>query len=218
MAEAPQRTASTEDGELVRRAQGNDLEAFEALVRRHEQRVYAIARRVTANDSDAEDVTQQTFLSALDGLSAFRAESSFATWINRIATHAALKILRKRAGLPTIPLEESPALDGTEETIRDTPHPKYIADWKSSPSVLVAQHETRALLESALNKLDTRHRLVFVLRDMEGLSVRETADSLGISEANVKVRLLRARLQLREELTHAFGDPATRVAPPEHAH
>jgi RNA polymerase sigma-70 factor (ECF subfamily) len=159
-------------------------------------------------EQDAEDVTQQTFLSALESLSGFRGEASFSTWLLRIATHAALKVIRKRKGLDTVSLEE--ATEGTNDSDA-VPHPEYIADWRQSPEELVHRNEIRHLLDDALAQLDEKHRLVFLLRDVEGLSVRETADALGLTEANTKVRLLRARLQLREQLTRTFGDPERRL-------
>ena len=179
-----------------------DVAEFEELVTQNERRVYSLAYRMLCNPHDAEDVTQQTFLSALEHLAEFREEASFSTWVLRIASHAALKIIRKRKGLPTESL--------------DIPHPEFIATWKESPAKLAQQHETRELIEAALAELDEKHRLVFLLRDVEGLSVKETAAATGLSEANVKVRLLRARLQLRERLTRAFGDESTQVVP--HAH
>ena len=96
------------DSELVRQAKAGDLLAFEALATRHERRIYTVARRITANDHDAEDVTQQAFVSALEHLEGFREEASFSTWLLRIATHAALKI-SKRKGLPTVSLEQTPS-------------------------------------------------------------------------------------------------------------
>jgi RNA polymerase sigma-70 factor (ECF subfamily) len=96
------------------------------------------------------------------------------------------------------------------------PHPEYIADWRESPAELATRSETQRLIDAALAELDERYRLVFLLRDIEGFSVKETADALGLSEANVKVRLLRARLELREKLTRAFGDESRRLQP--HAH
>jgi len=203
------------DAELVRRAQGGELDAFEALTNRYEQRVYSLALRMLRHEQDAEDVTQQTFLSALENLGGFRGDASFATWLLRIATHAALKVIRKRKGLDTVSLEEATEPGEDYDSI---PHPEYIADWKQSPEQLVHKNEIRRLLDEALAKLDEKHRLVFLLRDVEGLSVRETAEALGLSEANTKVRLLRARLQLREELTRTLGDPARRVAPSQHDH
>jgi len=200
-------TPEPPDVELVRRAKAGDLDAFEALTNRYEQRVYSLALRMLRQLEDAEDATQQTFLSALENLAGFRGEASFATWLLRIATHAALKIIRKRKGLDTVSLDEA------SEAINDSdaiPHPEYIADWRQSPEELVPRNEIRRLLDDALAQLDEKHRLVFLLRDVEGLSIKDTADTLGLSEANIKVRLLRARLQLRERLTRAFGDPEQR--------
>ena len=94
-------SADTPDPELVNRAQAGELDAFEALTTRYEQRVFSLARRILQQEQDAEDVTQQTFLSALENLPGFRGEASFATWLFRIATHAALKVIRKRKGLET---------------------------------------------------------------------------------------------------------------------
>ncbi len=203
------------DQDLVRRAKAGELAAFETLATRYERRIYTMARRITGNDQDAEDVTQQALLSALEGLDGFREEASFATWLQRIATHAALKIVRKRKGLPTVSLEQNTEPQEGYDTV---PHPEFIADWSESPEKLVQRHETGRLIDDALRQLDDKHRLVFLLRDVEGFSVRETAEELGLTEANVKVRLLRARLQLREQLTGAFGDPARRLEPHRHDH
>lgn len=203
------------DAELVRRAKAGELPAFETLVFRHERQLYALALRILQNPHDAEDITQQAFLSALEHLASFREEASFATWLNRIATFAALKVIRKRRGLDTVSLEENTEPRDDYDKI---PHPEFIADWKESPEQLVERNETRRLLDEALAQLDEKHRLVFLLRDVEGLSVRETAEALSLSEANVKVRLLRARLQLREHLTQVLGDPATRLVRDHHHH
>lgn len=209
-------TPETSDAELVQRARAGALDAFEALTNRYEQRVYSLALRMLRQEQDAEDVTQQTLLSAMENLTAFRGEASFSTWLLRIATHAALKVIRKRKGLDTVSLEEATELRDNSEVI---PHPEYIADWRQSPEELVHKHEIRRLLDDALAQLDEKHRMVFLLRDVEGLSIKETADALGLSEANTKVRLLRARLQLRELLTHKLGDPGRRVQPAQdHAH
>jgi RNA polymerase sigma-70 factor (ECF subfamily) len=203
------------DTELVRAAKTGDLAAFEELTTRHERQIYSLAYRILQNPHDAEDVTQQAFLSAVEHLAKFREEASFATWLYRIATFAALKVIRKRKGLDTVSLEEATESREDGDSI---PHPEYIADWKQSPEQLVERHETRQLLEDALAQLDEKHRVVFLLRDVEGLSVKETAEALRLTEANVKMRLLRARLQLREHLTRVLGDPAKRVQPGPHAH
>ncbi len=202
--------ADIPDAELVRRAQAGELEAFEALTTRHEQRVYSLALRILRHEQDAEDVTQQAFLSALEHLSSFRGESSFSTWLLRIATHAALKVIRKRQHHNTVSLDEVTEARDDSEAL---PHPEYIADWRQSPEELVTKNEIQRLLDEALAQLDEKHRSVFLLRDVEGLSVKETAEALGLSEANTKVRLLRARLQLRELLTRTLGDPLRRLQP-----
>ena len=194
-----QLTPETPDAELVRLAKAGELDAFEALTNRYEQRVYGLAMRMLRQEQDAEDVTQQTFLSVLENLEGFRGEASFSTWVLRIAGHAALKIIRKRKGLNTVSLEEATE---PSDDLNSIPHPEFIA--------------VRRLLDDALARLDEKHRLVFLLRDVEGLSVKETADALELSEANVKVRLLRARLQLREELTRVLGDPARQLVRSPH--
>ena len=209
-------TPELTDTELVQRAKAGDLAAFEALTTRHERRVYGLAMRMLRHEEDAEDVTQQTFLSVLENLENFRGEASFSTWLLRIATHAALKVIRKRKGLEVVSLEEATEPPDHSEAI---PHPEFIADWRQSPEQLVETREIRRLLDEALARLDEKHRIVFLLRDVEGLSIRETAESLGLSEGNTKVRLLRARLQLREQLTQTLGDPATQlVRSPHHQH
>jgi RNA polymerase sigma-70 factor, ECF subfamily len=203
------------DAGLVHAAKTGDLAAFEELVSRHERRIYSLAYRILQNSHDAEDVTQQTFTSAIEHLAGFREEASFATWLNRIATFAALKIIRKRKGLDTVSLEEATEAREDHDSI---PHPEYIADWKQSPEQLVERNETQRLLDNALAQLDEKHRIVFVLRDVEGLSVKETAAALRLTEANVKMRLLRARLQLREQLTRTLGDPTRRLQRGHHHH
>lgn len=201
------------DDALVARARAGDLDSFETLINRHERRVYSLALRMLRHEQDAQDVTQTALLSAVEHLDGFRGESSFGGWLLRIATHAALKIIRKRKGLETVSLEG--ATEPGEET-DVIPHPKFIADWRQSPGELVHRNEVQRLLDDALDQLDEKHRLVFLLRDVQGLSIKETAQALGLSEANTKVRLLRARLRLREELTRVLGDEARRLAPHRH--
>jgi len=208
-------TPETPDVELVYLAKAGELDAFEALTNRYEQRVFGLAMRMLRQEHDAEDVTQQTFLSVLENLEGFRGEASFSTWVLRIASHAALKIIRKRKGLNTVSLEEATE---PSDDLNSIPHPEFIADWRQSPEHLVEQNEVRRLLDEALTRLDEKHRLVFLLRDVEGLSIQETAVALDLSEGNVKVRLLRARLQLREDLTRVLGDPDRLLVRSHHHH
>ena len=208
---APPSTSSTtfdtlSDEELVQHARKGSLEAFETLMRRYEDRVYQLAVRILHDVHEAEDVTQQTFLNILEHLDDFRGDSSFAGWLFRIATNAALKVLRKRRGLDTITWDEETRDEERHETLASF-KPTRIAPWQRSPEELVQNRELLELLEKALAELDEKHRIVFLLRDVEGLSIKETAEALGISEANVKVRLLRARLQLRERLSQWLETP-----------
>jgi RNA polymerase sigma-70 factor (ECF subfamily) len=197
------------DERLLERASGGDYDAFQRLVERFQTRVLGLAIRILGQRQDAEDVTQQTFVSVIEHMDGFRGDSSAATWILRIATNHALKILRKRRGLHTVSWD-APDPDDTYESV---PHPDFIASWSAPPDELAQRAEVREQIDQALASLDDKYRLVFILRDIEGLSVRETAESLGLTEGTVKVRLLRARLMLRECLTRSFGDPETRLYP-----
>jgi len=200
------------DSQLLAQAQTGDYQAFDLLVSRHERPLYATAWHLTHNHHDAQDVVQNAFLSAMEHLAEFRGESSFATWVTRIAVNFALKVLRGRRQHPTAALESA---GGDGEAI---PIPEYIADWRSDPAQAVQRRELKAILDDAVAGLGEGLRLVFVLRDVQGLSVRQTAEVLGLSENNVKVRLLRARLALREVLTRRFGDPARQLLPHDHNH
>jgi RNA polymerase sigma-70 factor (ECF subfamily) len=206
---------SPSDLELFQRARQGEWEAFEALVNRLEPRVFALAMRLLRQRHDAEDATQQTFLKVMENMDQFREEASVATWVLRIATNHALTMLRKRRPDRNVPLQAVRGVNGGDELL---PHPEYIAQWKDNPSELAERAEVKRLLHEALDELDEKYRVVFTLRDMEEFSTRDTAQLLGISESNVKIRLLRARLQLRERLTRILGNAATRVEPSDHHH
>src|SRR5262249_48947705 len=157
---------------------------------------------------DAEDVVQVSFMNALEHIDDFRGDSSFATWISRIVTNNALKQLRRRRGAEMVPV------DGNgDDAAGAIPRPEFVADWRNDPLVTLERGELRKLLADGIEHLTEGQRLVFVLRDLQGMSIAETAEALGLSEANVKVRLLRARLALREGLTRAFGDATNRLTP-----
>jgi RNA polymerase sigma-70 factor, ECF subfamily len=199
--------SADEDRPLVRRAKSGDFEAFESLVSKYQRRLFAVALRIVGGQHDAEEVVQQTFVSVIEHLTDFREESKFYTWLMRIGTNHALALLRKRAVRATVPLAD----DRCDDSYDEVPHPEYIARWTETPEEIASRGETRQLLSEAMDKLDEKYRLVFLLRDVQGLSTAETAEALEISVSNVKVRLLRARLMLRERLTRVFGDEATRV-------
>jgi len=202
------RRSPDEDRPLVERAQSGEYAAFEQLVEKYEGRVYALALRILRREDEAQEVVQQTFLSVMEHLRSFRHEAKFSTWLTRVATNHALGIWRKRSRQRTVSLSSQ---EGEPEM--DLPYPQFIAQWRESPEQIAARRETRAILDEELDALDEKYRLVFLLRDVEGLSTSETAETLGLTESNVKVRLLRARLMLRERLTRRFGDEATQLIP-----
>ncbi len=213
--EKPLSPIENSDSHLVRQAKAGDFDAFESLVVQYERRVYTLALRILGSREEAEEAVQEAFLSALKNLKGFREEASFHTWLVRIVTNHALKILRKRKGLSTVSMDAAPDDDGLAEP----PRPQYIAEWTETPFEAAQREETERILEEALEELDEPYRLVFLLRDVEGLSTEETAQALGIGISNAKVRLLRARLMLREKLTRIFGDDETRAPiSAEHRH
>jgi RNA polymerase sigma-70 factor (ECF subfamily) len=172
------------------------------LVETYYERIYRMALRMTGNEQDAEDVLQETFIKVLKNIGSFKGMSSLSTWIYRIAMNEALMLLRKRKP-EGYSLDED---DGEEETM-----PREVADWKPLPEDRLIDRETRQHLKEAVLYLPETLRSVFLLRDTEELSVRETAEALGISEGAVKVRLLRARLKLREYLSGYFKKQEMKV-------
>jgi RNA polymerase sigma-70 factor, ECF subfamily len=181
---------------LVERAKSGDAAAFSELVNRYERKIFRLAKHITQNDEDAEDVLQETFLKAYSHLDTFQRQSKFYTWIVRIAVNEALMKLRKRKSSKTVSLDE-PTDTGEETMVRE------IAVW-DDPEQKYSRDELREILDKAVESLKPAFRTVFVLRDIEEMSTEETASALDISIPAVKSRLLRARLQLREKLTKFF--------------
>lgn len=186
------------DNELVRAAQTGDENAFPELVSRYENKVYRLALRMMREPQDAEDVLQETFINVFRHLDSFRGDAEFSTWIYRIATNASL--MKLRAHKPIASLDEP--MEADEDTL-----PRELVDWSATPEEMLLSHETRTQMDDALAHLPETLRTVFVLRDIEGLNVEETARVLDISQANVKTRLHRARLALRESLASYFAEP-----------
>ncbi|GIU75187.1 MAG: RNA polymerase sigma factor [Bryobacteraceae bacterium] len=195
--EAAREPVSAGEGDLVERAKAGDMEAFSELVRRYERRIYRMARQITQNDEDAEDVLQESFLKAFEHLDSFQGQSKFYTWVTRIAVNESLMKLRKRKSDRTVSLDENIETD-------EEPIVREIAVWEDTPESKYSQEELRQILDAAISSLKPIFRTVFILRDVEELSTEETAEVLGLSIAAVKSRLLRARLQLREKLTRVF--------------
>src|SRR3954471_14963507 len=192
MAEAVQPDVFDE-APLLENARKGDLQAFSDLVNRYERKIFRLAKHITQNDEDAEDVLQETFLKAYSHLDTFQGQSKFYTWIVRIAVNEALMKLRKRKSSKTVSLDE-PTDTGEDTMVRE------IAVWDEDPEQKYSRDELREILDKAVESLKPAFRTVFVLRDIEELSTEETASALDISIPAVKSRLLRARLQLREKL------------------
>jgi RNA polymerase sigma-70 factor (ECF subfamily) len=193
----PNNAVTFDEQDLVSRAQAGDNEAFAALVQRYQNKIYRLAKNITQNNEDAEDVLQEAFLKAYSHLDSFQRNAKFYTWIVRIAVNEALMKLRKRKTDRIVPLDEP--VDTGEETVN-----REIAVWDDNPEQRYSNEEMQQILNEAVESLKPDFRAVFALRDIEELSTEETADALGISVPAVKSRLLRARLALREKLTRKF--------------
>jgi RNA polymerase sigma-70 factor (ECF subfamily) len=192
----PSQSAAFDEMELVARAREGDDEAYSALVDRYARNVYRLALNITQLQEDAEDVLQETFMKAYEHLGEFEGHSKFYTWLVRIAMNESLMKLRKRKWDRTVWLDE-PIETGEDRVARD------IAVW-DNPEQRYSKEELREILNKAIQSLTPPYRSVFVLRDVEDLSIEETARVLDLSIPAVKSRLLRARLQLRDKLTAFF--------------
>ncbi|HXB61874.1 MAG TPA: RNA polymerase sigma factor [Acidobacteriaceae bacterium] len=194
---AIQSTATEEihpDVALVERAKGGDEAAFEQLIRQYDRQIFRIARHITQNKEDAEDIVQDTFLKAYQKLHQFQGNSKFYTWLVRIAVNESLMRLRKRRNSKTVSMDED--VQTEEGSV-----PRDFADWTPDPEQQYGQGELGEILRKTIAGLPPGFRSVFTLRDVENLSTEETAEALGLSVPAVKSRLLRARLQLRERLS-----------------
>jgi RNA polymerase sigma-70 factor (ECF subfamily) len=181
--------------------QAGDKAEFVRLVDMYSNQIYRLAIKILGDPHDAEDVLQETFIKAYRSLPSFEGRSSISTWLYRIAANEALMVVRRRK--PEINMLSS---DGDSDGDDVVSPPTQIVDWCCLPENELLSSEAKIFLDQAVEKLSTNLRMVFILRDIQGLSIRETADVLKISEMAVKTRLLRARLQLREELSAYYGE------------
>jgi RNA polymerase sigma-70 factor (ECF subfamily) len=183
-----------DDPKFVERLRRGDKEACAICVREHSTHIYNLALKLTGDPVAAEDVLQETFLSAFKAIPRFEGKAQLSTWLYRIAHNAALMRLRKRQ-------VETVSLDEPVENEEGVPEPREFADWSESPEEALLDTELQQVMDAAVQSLSETLRSVFVLRDVNGLSTAQTAEVLGLSEEAVKSRLLRARLALRERLT-----------------
>lgn len=190
------------DEEIVRVVLGGDVDIFEVLIRRYDQRVYRAARAVLANDAEAEDVTQEAWVRAFEHLGQFAERARFSTWLTKIAIHEAFARLRRAQ---TRRAHVSKPATGEEDGVTDTSRP--------DPESRALGGELRSFLETAVEALPEAYRVVFMLREVDGLSTTETASSLDLTEEAVKTRLSRARALLRRELMARAGPSVARSFP-----
>lgn len=188
-------TAVDPDLPLIDRALEGDGQAFEALVGRHEARVYRTALGILGKPEDAEEALQDTFLNAYQHLREFRRDSRFTTWLTRIAINAALNKLRGQ--------KETVSLDATKGESAEF-MPQHCEPWKENPERQYAREEIRDIVHQAIQELPPDYRMVLVLRDISEMDTVEAAEALGLTIAATKSRLLRARLMIREKLAARF--------------
>jgi RNA polymerase sigma-70 factor (ECF subfamily) len=179
--------------------QSGDREAFARLVDETSGHIYRTVFQILGDEQDAEDVLQETYIKAFRALPDFEGRSSLTTWLYRIAVNEALMAVRKRKPL-AISVEENTPFDSETES-----EGLEIVDFCCLPEGEMLSKESAGFFDQAVNKLPANLRVVFVMRDIEGFTIQETAESLHLSENNIKTRLLRARLRLRQELSVYFG-------------
>jgi RNA polymerase sigma-70 factor (ECF subfamily) len=193
---------STQQDFSIEALRAGDRAEFARLVDTYSTLIYRLGLKMLGNQQDAEDILQNTFLNALTHLANFEGRSSISTWLYRIAANEALMMIRRRKS--NFNLE-----DMQPEDSDDVPLPETFVDWSIMPEKELLSGEGKGVLETAIKKLPENLRMVFILRDVEDLSIRETAEILNLTEVNVKTRLLRARMALREQLSSYYAERAT---------
>jgi|HubBroStandDraft_4_1064222.scaffolds.fasta_scaffold01113_9 RNA polymerase sigma-70 factor (ECF subfamily) len=189
---------ASDDLNLVHASKNGDVAAFEQLVKRYDRKLLRIAQSVTHNREDSQDAVQEAFLKAFQHLGEFREDSKFSTWLIRITVNQSLMKLRKQRTAREESLDEDFQAEGDIL-------PMEVTDWAPNAEQLYWASELRDILIKCMEELSPLLRTVFVLRDIEGLTIDQTADVLDVSSTAVKARLWRARLQLREGLTRYFS-------------
>lgn len=181
-----------EEAVLVERAKARDRDAFEELVRRHADRLYAVVLRFVADGDEAQEVTQEAFLRAWRSIPRFEGRSAFFTWLYRIGINEAKRRAGRRPPVPVVSLDDEP--------IPEAP------DWSEAPETRSDQRDLRAVLERAIRGLPVEYRATIILRDVEGLSTREAAEVMDLGEAAFKSRLHRARLAVRRAVDEHYPE------------
>lgn len=180
-----------------------DRAEFARFVETYSGIIYRLALKMLSNPQDAEDVLQETFIKAYRHISGFDGRSKLSTWLYRIATNEALMLLRRRK-------QSFLSIEEPVESMNEDQEPLQIIDWCCLPEDELMSSEARKYLDQAIEELPTSLRVVFLLREIEGLSTQETSEVLILSETAVKTRLSRARMRLREQLTNYYGEIMSR--------
>jgi RNA polymerase sigma-70 factor (ECF subfamily) len=201
----PPKTPADQPGEreLIYRIKNGEHDLFYELIQPHERKIFAAAFTILRNETDAEDAVQEAALKAFKHIADFRAESQFGTWLIQITINEARMRRRKEHADIVQPIADRRDEEGNYV-------PRDFADWREIPSAALERKELRQMLTEALASLGEKYREIFMLRDMQHLSIEETANTLGISAASAKVRLLRARLMLRDLLAPGLDGSWTR--------
>jgi RNA polymerase sigma-70 factor (ECF subfamily) len=184
---------SRDESQIIASILAGNTHKFHDLIRPHERSVYVMALSLLHNEADAEEIAQEAFLKAFRNLAKFRGDSKFSTWLVSITLNEARSRLRSRKTMKMESLDEPP--EGQAQV-----SPALLRDWREIPSQILERQEIRQLLNQAITDLPLIYREVFLLRDIEELSVNESAEALGITVASVKVRLHRARIMLQKKL------------------
>lgn len=183
--------------------QQKDKSEFARVLDQNADRIYRLALKMVGNPQDAEDILQETFIKAFNNIEQFEGRSKISTWLYRIAINESLMLLRNRNG-------NTVQFDKEIKTGEGDDIPRQIVDWCCLPEKELMSSEAHQYIRDAIKTLSNANRAAFLLRDVEGLSTKEAAETLEISESALKVRLMRARMQLREELTDFFAEKMAR--------
>jgi RNA polymerase sigma-70 factor (ECF subfamily) len=203
--------AVSDDMALVHAAKAGNVVAFEELVKRYDRKLFRIAQHLTHSLEDAQDIVQDSFLKAFQHLGQFREDAKFSTWLIRITFNQCMMLLRKRRAT------KEQSMDNNDSSSQENNRAMEVPDWVPNPEELYRTAELREILRNTLQKLNPGLRVVFVLRDIEGLSLEQTAEALDLSLAAIKARSRRARMQLRARLSRYFNKP-NNAAEPKHMH
>jgi len=197
--------AEASDEALVERARAKDEAAFEELVGRYEEKLYRLAMRFVRNETDAQEILQDAFLSAWRNLPSFEGRAQFGSWMYRVTVNAALMLLRSRNRHPEVTVDDVEPTALNDAVAESGQMMRGSADWSQRADEQLQSQQMRKHIQTSVDELPDGLRTVFLLRDVEELSTEDTAETLGLSVPAVKTRLHRARLALREAIGRYFA-------------